>query len=75
MEPRPWPSLEEEDAWLIGAFEEQIARGDRSPDELRQRACELRQQASDSEFKGMQDASLAMADRYEAAAAARVSTC
>ncbi|MHB1290523.1 hypothetical protein [Georgenia sp.] len=74
MDPRPWPSVEEEDAWLIDAFQESIARADRSPDELRQRARELRQQAADSDFKGMQDASLAMAERYEAAAAARVST-
>lgn len=73
MDPRPWPSVEDEDAWLIDAFEEQIARGDRSPDQLRQRARELRQQAADSDFKGMRDASLAMAERYEAAAAARLS--
>lgn len=74
MAPRPWPSVDDEHVWLIDAVEEQIARGDRSPDQLRQRARELRQQAADSEMKGTQDASLAMAERYEAAAEARLST-
>lgn len=73
MAPRPWPPVEDENAWLIDAIEEQIARGDRTPDQLRQRARELREQAAGSDMKGTQNASLAMAERYEAAAEARLS--
>lgn len=73
MAMRPWPALDEEHQWLVDGFEERLLEDDRSPEELRERASELRQQAAASDVKGMQDASLAMAERYEQAAAARVS--
>lgn len=74
MAMRPWPALDDEDRWLADALERQLGEGDRSPDELRERARELRQQGADSDVKGTQDASLALAERYEAAAEARLST-
>lgn len=71
---RPWPELEEEDRWLTDVVAQQITHSDMSPDELRNRARELRQQATDTDIDGMQHASLALAERYEAAAKARLST-
>lgn len=73
MASRPWPRLEDEHEWLIDDFERRLAEDDRSPEELREVASELRQQAADSDIKGVHDASLAMAERYEQAAGARVS--
>lgn len=73
MAMRPWPALNDEHRWLVDAMEAQLADTDRSPEDLRRRAGELRQQAAGSDVKGIQDASLAMAERYEAAAAARLS--
>ena len=43
-----------------------------SPEHLRARAGELRTQAEQSDIKGVRDASLALAGRYEDAAAARL---
>lgn len=74
MTPRPWPTLNDEDQWLVDALERQITESDSTPDELRKRAGELRQQAADSDVNGTREASLALADRYEAAAASRLST-
>jgi recombinational DNA repair ATPase RecF len=71
MDVRPWPALREEDQWLIDVMERQLAETAQSVEELRTRAAELRAQADGSEFKGMTDASLALADRYEQAASAR----
>jgi len=45
-----------------------------SPDELRARARELRAQAEAADVRGVRDAALALAARYEEAAAARVTT-
>lgn len=74
MASRPWPAVNDEDRWLIDDFEQGLASDDRSAEQLRERAQELRQQAADSDEKGVQDASLAMAERYELAADARLST-
>ena len=73
MSLRPWPAVNDEDHWLIDGFEQRLAEDDRSPDELRERARELRDQAFATDVKGVQDASLAMAERYEAAAEAHLS--
>jgi hypothetical protein len=68
----PWPPLAEEDQWLIGLMEELLADGFHTPDELRARAKELREEARGERFEdGYLHAVLALADRYEAAAAAR----
>jgi hypothetical protein len=42
---------------------------DQAPEELRARANELRAEAEATDIKGIRDAALALADRYEEAAA------
>lgn len=74
MTVRPWPAVDHEDHWLTAALEQQIVNDDRSPEELRKRADELREDAGKTDAKGTRDASLALAERYEAAAAARLTT-
>jgi hypothetical protein len=74
MPARRWPELHEEDRWLIAAMEERLRESTQSPEELRVRARELREQAEQSDIKGIRDASLALAERYEDAAATRLST-
>ena len=69
--PRPWPEVLEEDRWLIEEFEHDLRESLQSPEELRARASELRQQAKSTEIRGIREASLALAERYEEAAAAR----
>jgi hypothetical protein len=71
MPARNWPSLREEDRWLTEAMEERLHSSDRTPDELRGRARELRDQAEQSDTKGVRDAALALAERYEEEAASR----
>jgi len=68
----PWPSLRDEDRWLIAAMEDQLRDSTQSPEQLQARAGELRAQAEQSDIKGVRDASLALAGRYEDAAAARL---
>lgn len=68
---RPWPSLREEDRWLIEAMEERLSDSTMGPDEMRARARELREQAGATEVEGIRNAALALADRYEQEAAAR----
>ena len=72
MPARPWPDLRDEDRWLIAAMEERLQTSDQSPDEMRARARELREQAEQSDAKGIRDAALALAERYEQAASARL---
>jgi len=72
MPAEPWPDLRDEDRWLTAAMEERLRTSERSPDELRARARELRDQAEQSHVKGVRDAALALAERYEEAAAARL---
>lgn len=69
----PWPPVLEQDRWLIDVIERVLCETDQSADELRMRAVELRGQAEESDVKGVRDASLALADRYEQAASARLS--
>jgi hypothetical protein len=68
----PWPDLRDEDRWLIAAMEERLHTSDQSSDGLRARARELREQAEQSDVKGIRDAALAVAERYEHAASARL---
>lgn len=72
MAARSWPDLRNEDRWLTGAMEGRIHASDQSPDEMRSRARELREQAEQSDIKGVRDAALALAERYEEEAAARL---
>ena len=68
---RPWPQLLEEDKWLIGLMEERFEKTPLSADQLRARAAELRQQAADPHLCVSREMALALAERYEAAAAGR----
>ncbi|HXV05598.1 MAG TPA: hypothetical protein VFP23_06810 [Solirubrobacterales bacterium] len=53
-------------------MEELLADTEQTPDELRDRARQLRGQAEASEFEGQRDAYLALADRYEQTATRRL---
>lgn len=68
---RPWPDLREEDRWLIEAMEQRLADSSMSPDEMRECARELRDQAAQSEIDGAREAALALAERYEQEAVSR----
>ena len=70
-EVRPWPSLRDEDRWLIEAMEERLGDSTMSPDEMSVRGRELREQAAATEIEGVRGAALALADRWEHQAAAR----
>ena len=52
-------------------MEERLEQTGQDPQELSARAEELRIQAAETEVEGFRDAALALADRYEQAAAAR----
>jgi hypothetical protein len=67
----PWPEVDDGDRWAIELMEERLRETTRTPDELRARARELREQAAATEMKGVRDASLALAAGYEEAALAR----
>lgn len=54
-------------------MEERLRTSDRTRDEMQARARELREQAEQSDVQGVRDAALALAERYEEAAAARLS--
>jgi hypothetical protein len=68
---QPWPDLRGEDRWLTEAMENRLRASTQTPEDLTARARELREQADATDIKGMRDACLALAARYEEAAAAR----
>lgn len=70
----PWPDLPPEHRWTIELMEERFEKTSRSPEELSIRARELRAQAATTDLPGVRDASLALADRYEQAAMARLAS-
>jgi hypothetical protein len=53
-------------------MDEQLRESHQSAEQLLARAAELRAQAEQSHLKGLHDASLALADRYEQAASIHV---
>jgi tRNA(Ser,Leu) C12 N-acetylase TAN1 len=55
-------------------MEKRLRETSQTPTELRSRARELRVEAEQTDLKGIQDAALALAERYEKTAAARVAT-
>jgi hypothetical protein len=69
---RPWPTVAEEDQWVIELMEERFEKTPLSPEQLRARAKELRTQAARGQAGGDKDARLALADRYDEAAAQRL---
>lgn len=66
-----WPMLHEEDRWLTQAMDQLIRESTQSADQLRVRARELRDEAARSNLRGIRQASLVLANRYERAAAER----
>jgi hypothetical protein len=75
MEPvEPWPDLPEEDRWAFGLIEERLSQTWQSPEQLMERAKELRAEAAEAAIKGTRDAAVALAARYEAAARARLTS-
>ncbi len=76
MDVRPWPVLHEEDRWLTDAMERRLRDSTQSAEQLRARALDLHAEAEQSDVKdvkGIRDAALALAERYEQAATARLS--
>jgi hypothetical protein len=71
MKVRPWPNVTGEDRWSIELMDELFATTTKSPAQLRSRAEELRAEARTTELEGYRRAALALADRYELAAASR----
>jgi hypothetical protein len=74
VETHAWPDVPDHLKWTIELMEEQLERSGRSPRELSGRAKELREQAAQTSIKGYQDAAVALADHYEAAAATRLAS-
>lgn len=71
---RPWPSLPEEDRWVLELMEERLEDTWQTPEQLQARAKELRVEAAETDIQGIRDAALVLAERYEEAAAARVAS-
>jgi hypothetical protein len=67
----PWPEVRDEDRWAIELMEDRLENTRQSPAELRARAVDLRAEAQQTDMIGIRDAALALAERYEQAAAAR----
>jgi hypothetical protein len=65
----PWPNVVDEHRWSIELMEELLESTERTPEQLRCRAAELRGQVEASDSKGEREALLALADRYEQTAA------
>ncbi|MGO9762728.1 MAG: hypothetical protein ACLP1Q_15855 [Solirubrobacteraceae bacterium] len=70
---RPWPALPDEDHWLTDAVGRRLRDSTQSAEQLRSRARELRAEAEQSDVRGIRDAALALAERYEQTADARLS--
>lgn len=73
MDVRPWPVLQEGDRWLADAMERRLHDSTQSTEQLRARARDLRAEAEQSDVKGIRDAALALAERYEHVATERLS--
>jgi hypothetical protein len=74
MAAHPWPDIPDEHRWSIELMEELLADTEQTPDELRARARQLRGEAEQTDIDGYRDAFLALADRYEQAARARLAS-
>jgi hypothetical protein len=74
MSTHPWPDIPNEQRWSIELMEELLEQTEQPPRELSARAEELRAQAAQTDIEGYRDAALALADRYEQTAAARLSS-
>ncbi len=65
--------MPDEDRWLTEAMERRLRESSQSPEQLRSRASELRAEAEQSDVRGVRDAALALAERYEQTASERLS--
>jgi len=74
MSVHPWPDIPDEQRWSLELMEERLERTGQPPKELSARAEELRTQAAHTDIRGYRDAALALADRYEQAASARLAS-
>lgn len=74
MPTHPWPDIPEEHRWSLELMEERLERTTQPARELSARAEELRAQAAQTDIDGYREAALALADRYEQAAAARLAS-
>jgi len=74
MSAHPWPDVPKEHRWSIELMEELLEQTEQPPGELSARADELRAQAAQTDIEGYRDAALALADRYEQAAGARLAS-
>jgi len=71
MPVRPWPEFPKRHRWAVELMEECLEQTTQTPGALVERAAELRGQAARTDIEGYRDAALALADRYEQAAARR----
>jgi hypothetical protein len=72
---KPWPEgLVDAHPEVVRLFEETFAQTTQTPEELRARARELREEAERTEVLGYREVAIALADRYEQAAASRVAS-
>lgn len=71
-EARPWPEFMGEHGEILELFEETLEATSQTSEELRERARELRQHAAETDVLGHRETALALAERYEQEAAARV---
>lgn len=74
MKVPPWPEVADEDKWAIELMEERFEETTRTPEELTARAEELRVEADTTKIRAHREVVLALAERYEAAAAARLAS-
>jgi hypothetical protein len=74
MAVRPWPDIPDDHRWSIDLMEELLEQTTQPARELSARAEELRARAEQTDIDGYRDAYLALADRYEQAASARLAS-
>lgn len=74
MSTHPWPNIPDKHRWAIELMEELLEQTEQPPRELSARSEELRAQAAQADIEGYRAAALALADRYELAAAARLTS-
>lgn len=72
MEVNPWPDIPSRHRWTIELMEDRLRLTQQTPAELRKRACELRSEAASTDIPGFRAAVIALADRYDEAAATRL---
>jgi len=74
MADHPWPDIPNKHRWSIELMEELLEQTEQPPRELSARAEELRAQVAPTDIEGYRNAALALADRYEQAAVARLAS-